>query len=153
MKRMNSFMMCAFVMFITVGQLIAQNAEADRIVGVWVPSHGKARVKIEKIGNKYFGKTIWLKTPNDPATGKPSTDKMNPDESLRSQPRLGLRIMKDFVYEGKGIWEDGSVYDPEKGKTYCGKITFVDNDHIELRGHICFMPFLGRTDTWTRFKE
>lgn len=134
-------------------QLQAQTAEADRILGVWVPSHGKARVKIEKIGNKYFGKTIWLKEPNDPETGKPKVDKMNPDANLRNQPRLGLRIMKDFEYEGKGVWKGGTVYDPEKGKTYCGKITFVDDDHLDLRGSICGFSLLGRTDTWTRYKE
>lgn len=130
----------------------AQTSDADRIIGVWTPSHGKARVKIEKIGNKYFGKTVWLKEPNDPETGKPKTDKMNPDESLRNQPRLGLRIMKDFTYEGEGIWKGGTVYDPEKGKTYCGKITFVDADHLDLRGSICGFSLLGRTDTWTRYK-
>ena len=27
--------------------------EGDNLIGVWEPSHGKAKVKIEKIGNKY----------------------------------------------------------------------------------------------------
>ena len=40
--------------------------EADSIVGLWEPSNGKARVKISKIGNKYFGKIVWLKEPVDP---------------------------------------------------------------------------------------
>jgi uncharacterized protein (DUF2147 family) len=129
----------------------AQSSEADRIVGTWVPSHGKARVKIEKIGSKYFGKSVWLKEPND-ANGNPKTDINNPDPALRNQPRLGLRIMKDFVYEGEGVWSGGTVYDPEKGKTYCGKIKWIDADHLDLRGSICGFNLLGRTDTWTRFK-
>jgi hypothetical protein len=32
---------------------ILQDTESDRLLGVWEPSNGKARVKIEKIGNKY----------------------------------------------------------------------------------------------------
>ncbi len=128
-----------------------QATEADRIIGTWVPSHGKARVKIEKIGTKFFGKTVWLKDPNDDK-GNPKTDINNPDPALRNQPRLGLRIMKDFVYEGEGVWSGGTVYDPEKGKTYCGKIKWIDADHLDLRGSICGFSVLGRTDTWTRFK-
>lgn len=128
-----------------------QANEADRVLGTWVPSHGKARIKIEKIGSKFFGKSVWLKEPNDDQ-GNPKTDVNNPDPTLRNQPRLGLRIMKDFVYEGDGIWSGGTVYDPEKGKTYCGKIKWIDADHLDLRGSICGFTLLGRTDTWSRFK-
>lgn len=120
------------------------------VVGVWTPGHGKARVKIEKIGNKYYGKTVWLKEPND-ANGKPKTDIENPEPSLRNQPRLGLRVLKDFVYDGDGVFTDGTVYDPEKGKSYCGKITITSANTLEMRGHICGFRFLGREDTWTRY--
>ncbi|MBW7936081.1 MAG: DUF2147 domain-containing protein, partial [Flavobacteriales bacterium] len=71
------------------------------ILGEWIPKEGKSHVKIEKIGNKYFGKVIWLKEPLDKETGKPPLDKKNPDESMRNQPIMGLRIMKDFVYIGE----------------------------------------------------
>ncbi len=40
----------------------------DDIIGLWEPSNGKARVKIEKIGNKYYGKIVWLRAPIDPVT-------------------------------------------------------------------------------------
>jgi len=150
MKR--QFLILLVLLLSAGGHAFSQTSDADRILGVWIPSHGKARVKIEKIGNKYFGKTVWLKEPNDPETGKPKTDKMNPDASMRSQPRLGLRIMKDFTYED-GVWKGGTIYDPEKGKTYCGKITIIDADHLDLRGSICGFSVLGRTDTWTRHKE
>jgi uncharacterized protein (DUF2147 family) len=70
---------------------------ADRIVGVWEPSNGKARVKIEKIGTKYYGKIVWLKEPEDPETGKPKVDKNNPDPALQNAPLRGYRLLKDFV--------------------------------------------------------
>jgi len=129
---------------------LAQN-DADRILGIRVTGKGNARVKIEKIGNRYFGKTVWLEEPTDPETGKPKTDTENPDPSLRNMPRLGLRIMKDFEFIGENKWKEGTVYDPENGKTYCGAITWVDNNTIELRGHICGLSFLGRSDTWKRY--
>lgn len=133
------------------GQCFSQN-EAD-IIGLWVPKKGDSHIRIEKIGNKYFGKVVWLEKPNDPDTGKPETDDKNPDEALRNQPVLGLRVLKDFVYEGKGVFKSGTAYDPNNGKTYCGKITIIDTDHIDMRGSICGFSILGRTETWTRVKK
>ena len=41
---------------------IASNkaASGDDLIGLWEPSNGKARVKIEKIGKKYYGKIVVL---------------------------------------------------------------------------------------------
>ncbi len=125
--------------------------EGDRIIGVWEPSNGKARVKIEKIGNKYFGKIVWLKEPDDPETGKPKTDKNNPDESMRTVPILGYRILKDFTYRGKNVWDEGTIYDPENGSTYNCKITMTDENTLDIRGYIGVSVF-GRTDVWKRLQ-
>ena len=70
---------------------------ADAIIGLWEPSSGKARVKINKIGNKYFGKIVWLREPIDPKTKQPKLDKNNPNEKLRASRLRGYRLLKDFV--------------------------------------------------------
>jgi uncharacterized protein (DUF2147 family) len=138
--------------------LIFENIQAqgidnpDLLLGVWIPKDGKSHVKIEKIGTKYYGKVVWLKEPNDPKTGLPETDDKNPDPKLRNQPIMGLRFMKDFVYAGNGVFKEGRVYDPNDGKTYCGKITIISADEIDLRGSICGFSILGRTETWKRHK-
>jgi len=75
-------------------------ADEDRVLGVWMESTEKAKVKISKIGNKYFGKIVWLKEPIDPETKVPKTDKNNPNEDLQGLKLKGLRIFKDFVYDG-----------------------------------------------------
>lgn len=135
------------------GNLYAQGIDnPDLLLGVWIPKDGKSHVKIEKIGTKYFGKVVWLKEPNDPKTGLPETDDKNPDPALRNQPIMGLRFMKDFKYVGNGVFKDGRVYDPNDGKTYCGKITIISPDEIDLRGSICGFSILGRTETWKRYK-
>ncbi|RMG59642.1 MAG: DUF2147 domain-containing protein [Bacteroidetes bacterium] len=128
--------------------LTAQN-DGDRLIGVWEPSHGKARVKIDKIGNKYYGRIVWLKEPNDPETGKPKLDKNNPDESLRSTPLRGYRILKDFVYSDEGQWTEGTIYDPENGSTYSCIIKMKDDNTLDIRGYIGVQTF-GRTDVWKR---
>ncbi len=127
----------------------SQATEGDKLVGVWEPSHGKARVKIEKIGNKYYGKVVWLKEPNDPDNGKPKVDKNNPDETQRSIPLKGLRILKDFTFVGSGEWNSGTIYDPENGSTYKCIIKMKDDNTLDIRGYIG-VEALGRTDVWKR---
>jgi uncharacterized protein (DUF2147 family) len=130
---------------------VAQDAEADRLLGVWEPSNGKARVKIEKIGNKYYGKIVWLKEPNDPATNLPKVDKNNPDESVRNVPLKGYRMLKDFTFAGKDEWSNGTIYDPENGSTYKCIIKMTDSNTLDIRGYIG-VEALGRTDVWKRLE-
>ena len=127
----------------------AQDAEGDLLVGVWEPSHGKARVKVEKIADKYYGKIVWLREPNDPETGQPKVDKNNPDESMRKVPLKGYRLLKDFTYAGKKEWVDGTIYDPENGNTYSCVIKAKDDNTLDIRGYIGVKTF-GRTDVWKR---
>jgi len=123
--------------------------EAGDIVGVWEPGHGKAKVKIDKIDDKFYGKIVWLKEPIDPATGEPKVDKNNPDESMQNAPLRGFRILKDFQYQGEGIWEEGTIYDPENGTSYSCIITMNDENTLDIRGYVGVKTF-GRTDTWRR---
>lgn len=124
--------------------------DADGLVGVWEPSHGKARIKIEKIGTKYYGKIVWLREPIDPATQEKKVDKNNPDEAFRTKPLLGLRVLKDFEFTNNS-WENGTIYDPENGNTYNCKITPKDENTVEIRGYVG-VPTFGRTDVWKRLK-
>ena len=125
--------------------------EADRLTGVWEPSNGKARVKIDKIGTKYFGKVVWLKEPIDPETDKPKVDKNNPDKALQNAPIKGYRLLKDFQFKEGNIWHEGTIYDPENGSTYACTIEMVDENTLEIRGYIGISAF-GRTDVWKRLQ-
>lgn len=131
--------------------LNAQDATADKLIGLWQPSNGKARVKIEKIGSKYYGRIVWLREPNDPETGEPKTDSNNPDESLRDTPLRGYRILKDFEYTGKKEWSEGTIYDPENGSTYDCTIKLKNDNTLDIRGYIG-VKALGRTDVWSRIQ-
>ena len=125
--------------------------EGDSLVGVWAPSNGKARVKVEKIGNKYYGKIVWLREPIDPVTQLPKVDKNNPDASMQNVPLKGYRLLKDFIYSGKNEWTEGTIYDPENGSTYSCLITMKDNNTLDIRGYIG-LKALGRTDVWKRLE-
>jgi len=123
--------------------------DGDRLLGVWEPSNGRARVKVEKIGSKYYGKIVWLKEPNDPKSGLPKTDMNNPDANLRNVPLKGYRMLKDFVYQENNQWSEGTIYDPLNGSTYSCTIKMTDPNTLEIRGYIGVSAF-GRTDVWKR---
>ena len=146
----NQIVFILFLLFAFFSNVNAQN-KAEDLVGVWEPSSGKGRVKIEKIGDKFYGKVVWLREPIDPETGQKKLDKSNPDVTLRSRPRLGLRVLKDFTFVSKGIWDNGTIYDPENGSTYNCKITMKDINTLDIRGYIGVAVF-GRTDVWKRVK-
>ncbi len=147
---MNVFLSLLVSLLLSGTHLAAQD-EGDRLIGVWEPSNGKARVKIDKIGSKYFGRIVWLKEPNDPDTGEPKTDKNNPDPTLRDAPLRGYRMLKDFVYDGDDEWSGGTIYDPENGNTYDCVITMTDENTLDIRGYIGISAF-GRTDVWKRLQ-
>ena len=135
----------------TLLPLSAQKTDGDRILGVWQTGSGKGRIQIYKYGDKYGGKLVWLREPND-ASGKPKVDDKNPDPAKRKQPKLGLNNLLGFTYEGDGEYEDGTIYDPENGKTYKCIMKLESPDVLKVRGYIGF-SLIGRTDTWTRVKE
>ena len=121
----------------------------DAIVGNWKNGEGTGIIQIYKNGEKYQGKIIWLKEPNDPETGKPKLDKHHPDAKNHSRPLMGLVNMWGFSYNGDNEWNGGKIYDPKNGKTYSCKITLASPTTIKVRGYIG-VSMIGRTDTWTK---
>lgn len=140
--------------------LLAQDSEADRILGLWKTEPDEdgelARVEISKRGEVYAGKIVWLSEPefgDDQGpewAGKTKVDRNNPDPELRDRPIIGLPLVQGFRYDGEGRWTGGTIYDPKKGKTYSCRMTLADDGSLDLRGYVLGMPFLGRTTTWTR---
>ncbi len=133
----------------------AQDVKADDVVGVWLTQYKDSKVEIYKDGGKYFGKIVWLETPIDSITGKPKVDDKNEDPNLRNRPIMGMKLLENFVFDGDDEWEDGTIYDPKKGKTYSCYMEFPDKDNkdrLKIRGYIG-VSLLGRTVYWTRVKK
>ena len=127
----------------------AQTLKGDEVLGTWLVGNSKAKIQIYKNNSKYHGKFVWLKEPTY-SDGKPKVDKNNPDKSKTNLPLMGMNLLKDFVFQDNK-WEDGTIYDPESGKTYNCIIKYRDG-RLEVRGYIGF-SLIGRTDVWFRCSD
>ncbi|MDZ7899055.1 MAG: DUF2147 domain-containing protein [Arcicella sp.] len=101
------------VIIILLASLNSFSQKADAILGVWKNGEGTGMIQVYKKGEKFYGKLVWLKVPND-ADGKPRTDINNPEASLQSRQLKGLENLRDFVFKGGDKWEEGRIYDPQK---------------------------------------
>jgi uncharacterized protein (DUF2147 family) len=127
--------------FVKVGY--AQSVTKDAVLGEWLAESKDGKVLIYKQGEKYFGKISWGKDGD-------KKDVNNPDAKLKTQPIVGSVILKGFEFTGKA-WEEGTIYDPNNGKTYSCTIKMKKANELEIRGFIG-ISLLGRTTVWTRAK-
>jgi uncharacterized protein (DUF2147 family) len=116
--------------------------------GTWLTEGGTATVRLASCGAELCGTIIALKEPNDPATGRPKTDKNNPDASKRTRPVVGIQIVFGMKPNGTDKW-NGSVYNAEDGKTYSGSITMQGARTLKLEG--CVLGgLICKSQTWTK---
>lgn len=126
-------------------QSIAEFANDDAIVGIWLTAEKDGYIKIYKNDNSIEG--IVLKSLNPEDANR--VDINNPDPKKRDQSLLGLIIMRGFNFDGVNRWTGGQLYDPNTGKTYQGNLELIDTDKLALRGYVG-VPLFGRTENWTR---
>ena len=148
----------ALVLVVGLALPVVAAEGGDAIVGLWLtaPSdNGRARVEVREVEEgRYDGSIVWLEKPTYPEDdergmgGQKRVDRENPDPELRQRPILGLKIVEGFEYAGDKQWKDGTIYDPENGKTYRAKAK-LEGDTLKVRGFIGF-SLLGRTTEWTR---
>ena len=118
------------------------------IIGKWKTiddstKEAKSIVELYKLNNEYFGKitTILNDADKDKVCIKYNgTDKNKPIE--------GLIIIKKLS-KNENVYNDGTITDPENGKTYTCKIWLDEKNEniLNVRGYIAFFY---RTQQWKR---
>ena len=108
-------------------------------------NEAKSEIQIMETGGVLSGKITKLlrKEAKQDAVCDECTD------DRKGKPILGMEIIRGAKkVEGKDVWEDGKILDPENGKTYTSRFTPIEGGKkMEMRGSIG--PF-GRTQTWVR---
>jgi uncharacterized protein (DUF2147 family) len=122
-------------------------AKAADPKGNWFTADRDSQVRIAECGGALCGSITWLKEPNDPATGKPKTDKNNADATKRSRPLMGVSIVLGMKPAGADKWQ-GQVYNAADGKTYSGSVTMIDAKTLKLEG--CALGIICKAQNWTR---
>ena len=119
-------------------------------VGLWrnlddKTGEAKAEIRIAEQGQGLNGrieKILRKDAKPDEKCGECSDDR-------KDKPMVGLEIIRGAKKaDGKEVWEDGKILDPENGREYRLRLTPIEGGkRLEVRGS--FGPF-GRTQTWVR---
>jgi len=138
-----------FILFLLGLYVLTGTAqEADKIVGVWWNDERTSKIEIENKDGKYTGKIIYL-VPEEYINGAPPKDDKNPDPKLRNRSVIGLQILEGFEYDAKKEeWKEGTIYDPDSGKTYDCYAWLENNSTLNLKGFVAGIRWMGRSTIW-----
>lgn len=130
----------------------ARGDEAASVIhGEWLTEGARAIVRIgpctgEAAADRLCGTIAWLWQPRDEA-GQALTDRENPDAARRGRPLVGLDLLSGFRMSSPRQWSDGTVYNPEDGRTYKASLRLESAEEMTVEG--CFL-FVCRKQLWRR---
>jgi uncharacterized protein (DUF2147 family) len=135
------FFLSVFVLVFSIPGLRAQ------VTGFWKTvddrdGSEKSVIEIFEQDDKLHGRVIKF------LSGATYTTCEKCEGDLKDKPLIGMVLIHDLTKtENGGI--DGTVLDPNNGKTYSCYVELESPDILKLRGYIGF-PALGRTQYWYR---
>jgi uncharacterized protein (DUF2147 family) len=115
--------------------------------GTWLSQDGGTKVRLSNCGGKLCGTVVWLHEPTDRATGRPKTDKLNPNPAKRARPMIGLQVAHGLAPDGPSKWS-GLIYNADDGRTYQASFQVQSHSTATVQG--CVLSVLCKSKTWTR---
>jgi len=110
--------------------LAAQAGDPEQIVGVWKSSTAGLMIKIDKVGNYFQGRIVWLKAKG---SNQLTLDENNPNEQLQKMPLKGNKILQELSFnQSEAVWDGGTFYNHEEGKLYNCHVTLSNTDQIKI---------------------
>jgi uncharacterized protein (DUF2147 family) len=100
--------------------------------GLWLAQDG-AYVRVASCGAALCATIAKPKSPIDPETGRPWTDKYNPDPAQRGRPLVGVAVLYSLVPDGAGKWS-GRLYNVDNGNSYSGHLLELGPTTIRVEG-------------------
>lgn len=111
--------------------LSAGAARADTSpLGTWIDHTGRGAVEIKDCDGKLCGYVAWVKDPKD-ADG------------------CGEQIIGNVKPVGSHTWDNGWIYDPDRGKKFDVEIKPISDDKLRVTGY-AGIKWLSETMTWKR---
>jgi len=106
-------------------------ATADDPRGIWIDDKGRGGVEIKDCGANLCGHVVWAKDEADNGKG------------------CGKQIIGDVEPQGRGLWDNGWIYDPDSGKRYDVELKLLDEKRLRVKGY-AGAKFFSRSMIWTR---
>ncbi|WP_438275500.1 DUF2147 domain-containing protein [Nitrobacter sp.] len=128
---------------------IAHAQTAPDPTGIWLTQAGDAKVRISKCRGGICGVVVWLRSPIDPATGRPAVDDKNRNPSLAKRPMIGLPLFQGMSPSGPNKWS-GTIYNADDGNSYASSISVANAGSLRVEG--CVGALCGG-EMWTRSRR
>jgi uncharacterized protein (DUF2147 family) len=100
--------------------------------GVWLAQDG-ANVRVAPCAAYLCAVLVKTKSPTDPETGQPWTDKHSHDPAQRGRPLIGTAVLYSLVPDGPGKWS-GRLYNVDNGESYDGHLLELNARTIRIEG-------------------
>jgi uncharacterized protein (DUF2147 family) len=123
--------LCSIFVIASSAFICAPAAHADPR-GLWLAQDG-AKVRVASCGKALCGKIAVAKSATDPDTGKPWTDKNNPNPGLRDRPLVGVEVFISMMPDGPGKWT-GQLYSTNGGQIVPGHLYDIDAKTLKVEG-------------------
>lgn len=129
----------AFAATVAIATILSTGtASAADPRGTWLSQNGEIRVRFADCGSQLCGTITWMRNPGP--------DRNNADESLRSRQLVGVRMV---TMRQQGENWSGSLYNPQDGRTYNGRMSMTSSSAMSLSG--CVLGgMICRSQTWSR---
>jgi len=124
--------------------MLAAAVAPTSVEGRWRTPDYDGEVRLQRCSGDLCGRLV---TSTLIAANPDLRDLKNADPSLRGRPLKGLEFVTGLK-GGPGVWTDGTVYNPDDGRTYSAELRLIDADHVQLRGCVVFP--LCKTEIWNR---
>lgn len=121
---------------------------AEQAAGLWYDHTGRGAVEIAPCASGLCGHIVWLKDLND-KNGQPLRDRLNDDTKKRNRPICGLQVIGGLKQQSDGSWDNGWIYDPEKGEAFDVELRLLSADNLQVKGYKG-VKFLNETFKWRR---
>lgn len=127
--RFDRFAICS--VSLAFATLTAAAAHADNSpLGVWIDHTGRGAVEISECNGKLCGRVAWVK-------------------DTENSKECGKQIIGNVAPVGKNKWDNGWIYDPDRGSKYDVEVTALDGDKLRVKGY-AGTKWLSETYTWKR---
>jgi uncharacterized protein (DUF2147 family) len=130
---MKLFWLCSFSTLALL--LLGAGAVRADPKGLWLAQDG-AQVRIAKCGQgreALCATVAAAKSPVDPETGQPWTDKHNPDPNQRGRQLVGVYVLYNMITDQPGRWS-GTLYNTDDGHTYPGHLLELNQSTVRIEG-------------------